>query len=137
MNKVKNYTAIVIACLAMIGIAPAAKAQDGKDAVKSALKESTPEQRAQMQTGMMKAKLKLDSTQVTKVQAINLKSAQKLEPLLKGDERRFKMLREMMAIQKEKDADLKKVLTDDQYKQYEKMKDEMKEKLKDAKQNKS
>lgn len=120
------------ACLMAICTATTVKAQDAK----AALKESTPEQRAQLQTTLMKTKLSLDSAQVTKVQAINLKSAQKLDPILKSDGRKLKMMREVMSIQKEKDADLKTVLTDEQYKQYEKMKDELKQRLMDGRQTK-
>jgi len=141
MKKAKKLMVIMIPCMLLI-IVQAARAQDASKAEMKAeatkmIKESTPEQRAMLQTGMMKNKLKLDSAQVIQVQAINLKYAEKLDPVLKGDERKLKQLRDMMAIQKAKDADLKKVLTPDQNKQYEAMKDEMKEKLKEAKEAKS
>ncbi|WP_448699054.1 hypothetical protein ACFGVR_19155 [Mucilaginibacter sp. AW1-3] len=95
------------------------------------LKNSTPEQRAQMQTSMMKAKLRLDTVQVIKIQAINLAAAQKMEPVLKGDGGKLAKLRQMREIENTKDKELKKVLTSDQYKQYEAAKDEMKEKLRE------
>jgi hypothetical protein len=112
-------------------------AQDKADMIKN----STPEQRAKMQTSMMKAKLQLDTVQVVKVQAINLTAAQKMDPLLKGDGGKLAKFRQMREIDNAKDKDLKNVLTPDQYKQYEAAKDEMKEKmkerLKDAKASKS
>lgn len=124
-------TRIALLAISLITVfAATVKAQDTKEL----LKESTPEQRAKMQTTMMKAKLNLDSAQVTKVQAINLKSAQKLDPILKSDGRKLKMLREVLSIQKEKDADLKAVLSDEQYKRYEKMKDELKQRVMDGRQ---
>jgi len=137
MKKTKRLIPIISACFLLI-VTQAAEAQTASNADKKAeaakmIKESTPEQRAMLQTGMMKNKLNLDSAEVVQVQAINLKYAEKLDPVLKGDERKLKQLRDMMAIQKAKDADLKKALTADQYKQYEAMKDEMKEKLKEAK----
>jgi len=131
MKKLKTMMAAA-ASLVILLMAQGAAAQD-KDA-KAMLKESTPEQRAALQTGMMKNKLKLDSTQAAKVQVINLNYAQKLDPVLKSDGRKLKMLRDVMAIQKDKDAELKTALTADQYKQYEAMKDEMKDKLKEARQ---
>jgi len=94
------------------------------------LKNATPEQRAQMQTGMMKAKLKLDTSQVLKVQAINLKYAQKFEPIIKGSDGRMKKMREVMSLQKQKDAELKQVFTAEQYKQYQDFEQEMKSKMK-------
>jgi len=114
-----------------------ASAQDKADMIKN----STPEQRAKMQTSMMKAKLQLDTVQVVKVQAINLTAAQKMEPLLKGDGGKLAKFRQMKEIDSAKDKDLKNVLTPEQYKQYQAAKDEMKEKmkerLKDAKAAKS
>jgi len=124
---------LLLACM----IVTPATAQDKADM----LKNSTPEQRAKMQTSMMKTKLQLDTVQVVKVQAINLAAAQKMEPLLKGDGGKLAKFRQMKEIDKTKDTELKNVLTSDQYKHYEADKDEMKEKmkerLKDAKAGKS
>jgi hypothetical protein len=127
MKNFKKQIKLVTACIAIISFSiVGAKAQD-----MSALKDKTPEQRAQMQTTLMKTKLQLDSVQSGKVQAINLKYAQKLDPVLKGDGTKFKRMREAMSIQKDKDAELKKVFTADQYKQYQAFEDELKEKLRD------
>ncbi|WP_295795765.1 hypothetical protein [Mucilaginibacter sp.] len=93
------------------------------------LKNATPEQRAQMQTGMMKSKLKLDTNQVLKVQAINLKYAHKFEPIIKGSDGRMKKMKEAMSLQKQKDAELKQVFTTEQYKQYQDFEQEMKSKM--------
>ena len=131
MKKTKNQIRALLLCTftALIFSIPAAKAQTGDAA--AALKNTTPEQRAQFQTSLMKTKLKLDSAQTLKISDINLKYAKKNDELMKGDGRKFKMMRDMMAIQKDKNADLKKVFTDDQYKQYVAMEDEMKEKMKE------
>ena len=131
MKTTQNQTRAFLLCtIAALTLSISfAKAQTGDAA--EALKNTTPEQRAQFQTGLMKSRLKLDSVQTTKIAAINLKYAKKNDELMKGDERKFKMMRDMMAAQKDKDADLKKVFTDDQYKQYQAMEAEMKEKMKD------
>ncbi|GAB3929134.1 hypothetical protein [Mucilaginibacter myungsuensis] len=126
--KALKYLTIIGILISSVAI-NTASAQD-KDA-KAMMKESTPEQRAKLQTGMMKTKLRLDSATVTKVQAINLKYAQKLDPVMKGDGRKLKMIREAMSIQKEKDAELKTALSKDQYQAYEKMKDDMRDKIKE------
>ena len=120
-NMIKHLAGILMLCCMLTQFT---QAQDA-----SKMKASTPEQRAQLQTAMMKSKLKLDTLQVTKVQAINLKYAKKLDPILKSDAGKFKMFREARSIQKDKDADLKTVLTDIQFKQYEDMKDEIKDKV--------
>jgi len=126
--KTKAIT-LLTSCFAfaLIFLSQTANAQNGADAFKN----STPEQRALMQTTMMKTKLKLDTIQVTKVQAINLKYAQKLDPILKGDGSKFSKFKELRSIQKDKDADLKGVLTADQFKQYQAMEEEMKAKVKE------
>src|ERR1700743_1877441 len=53
------------------------------------LKEMSPQQRADFQTGLMKSKLKLDTQQIAKVKALNLKYAIKLQPILTSDDSRF------------------------------------------------
>lgn len=101
-----------------------------QDAAQS-LKDKTPEQRAQLQTNMMKTKLNLDSAQTLKVQHINLKCAQKMDPILKGDGGRFSKFSQLKSIQGDKNKELKAVFSADQYKQYEQMEAEMKGKMKD------
>jgi len=108
------------------------KAQDKKQQMAEMVKNSTPEQRAKMQTQMMKTKLGLDSLTGLKVYDINLKAAQKMDPLLKGNGGgKLAMFREMKSIDADKDKSLKAVLSPEQYKQYEAAKEEMKEKMKE------
>ena len=137
--KHKTIKAVLSTCFLLLTciLTNPALAQDKADM----LKNSTPEQRAKVQTALMKAKLQLDTVQTAKVQAINLAAAQKMEPLLKSDGGKLAKFRQLKEIDNTKDKDLKKVLTPDQYKQYEAAKEEMKEKmkehLKDARANKS
>jgi hypothetical protein len=123
MKKIKCSVMLAIAILFFTQTAIAQQATD--------LKNKTPEQRAAFQTSMMKSKLNLDSDQATKVQAINLKYAQKFEPIIKSDDSRFSRFRQAKALQKAKDAELKTVFTASQYKQYQDFEAEMKDKLKD------
>lgn len=95
------------------------------------LTDKTPEERAQFQTNLMKSKLNLDSGQVTQLQAINLKYALKTDPIIKSDAGKFSRFRQIKALQKEKDEELKKIFTAEQYKQYEAFKTEMKDKMKE------
>ena len=124
--KITNFLAVFFSLLVLL-ISQAAKAQDNDQDFKN----KTPEQRAQMQTNMMKTKLNLDSGQTLKVQAINLKYAQQLAPVLKSDEGKFAKLRQMKSIMGQKDKDLKVVFSADQYKQYKTMEAEMKDKMRD------
>jgi hypothetical protein len=126
MKKIKKKYLILFFVVTSTFAASSLHAQASMDNLKNA----TPEQRAQMQTGLMKNKLKLDTNQVLKVQAINLKYAQKFEPIIKGSDGRMKKAREAMALQKQKDAELKPIFTPAQYKQYQDFEQEMKSKMK-------
>lgn len=125
MKKTRTRLLICIAAVLVLTM-QVALAQDAGQALKS----KTPEQRASYQTNLMKTKLQLDTNQVVKVQAINLKYALKFDPILKGDGGRMEKFRQARSIQKEKDADLKNTLSAGQYKLYQQYEAEMKEKLK-------
>lgn len=91
----------------------------------------TPEDRAQFQTTWMTKNLNLDSSQVDRVQLINLKYAQKNEPILKSGASNLSKFKKLKSLQDEKDAEIKKVFTPDQFKQYESLKEELKEDMKE------
>jgi len=120
MNFFKN-TAPIIICLSMFVMS--LSAQD--------IKTKTPEERAKMQTEMMKQKLVLTTVQTSKVQDVNLKYALKFEPIIKGKDSKFKKMKQAMDLQKAKDTELKSIFTTTQYKQYKDLQSEMKDKLKE------
>lgn len=93
------------------------------------------EQRAKMQTELMKDKLELNQEQTQKVLDINLKSALEMDQVFKLTDRvqKFKKFR---SIQLKKDKDLKQVLSKNQFKAYKKFKSEMKKRIKKAQKNK-
>jgi hypothetical protein len=93
------------------------------------LKSTTPEERAGAQTAFMKTKLGLSADQVAKVSAINLKYAQKMDPILKGSEGPIMRMREAEAINQQKEAELKQVLSSEQFEKYLASKEEMREKV--------
>jgi len=97
----------------------------------SAMQDKTPQERAKFQTAIMKSKLGLDSVQLEQVEAINLKYALKNEPVIKSDDSKFSKFKQLKSSQKEKEAELKKILTADQFKQYQAFQDEMKAQLKE------
>jgi len=98
------------------------------------LKASTPEQRAKMQSDKMKEKLVLTDDQYKQVSDLNLVYAKKMDPILHSDEGRFKKYRQARTLMNEKDKRLKGILTSDQYKQYEDLKKEMMDKMRDNRQ---
>ncbi|MBP0132142.1 MAG: hypothetical protein ITD31_01975 [Nitrosospira sp.] len=94
------------------------------------LLNSTPNQRAESQTRFMKNKLGLSDEKVNEIRAINLQFAEKAEPILKGSSISFIKMNDMKNIQKQKDAALHHVLTEQQFQLYSNSKDELKDALK-------
>jgi Spy/CpxP family protein refolding chaperone len=92
----------------------------------AAAQPPSPEEMAKMETESMKTGLNLTSDQLTKVEAINLKYAQKMgEMFSQGPPADFaEMQKNMEEIQKAKRTDLEKVLTADQLKKYDVMVEE-------------
>jgi len=124
-SKLKVAMAVFV-LFASVALAFHTQAQDMAD-----IKNKTPEQRAQLQTSLMKSKLQLDAGQIVKAQAINLKYAQKMEPVIKGNDGKLKKYRVAMSIMKDKDAEFKKILSAEQYKHYQDFEEELKKKARD------
>lgn len=91
----------------------------------------TASERAQFQTERMTSSLKLDSVQVEKVGRINLKYAQKMDPIIKGNGSKISKFRAFKSINDEKQAELKKVLTKEQFAEFQRQQEEMKERLRE------
>lgn len=98
------------------------------------LMDKPAEERAAFQTKRMTASLKLDSAQALKVAGINLRYAQRMDPLIQGSGTRMSKLKAVRTMQKEKEAELKQVLTREQFDQFKErqqaMRDEIKERRK-------
>ena len=114
--------ACFVATLLLIA-APRAWAQLDK------LKNTTPEERAKAQTELMKSKLDLTADQLPKVADLNLKYAQKMEPILKGDAGWFMKMHEVKEISGAKEAELKQILSPEQFDKYLASKAEMRERF--------
>ena len=93
------------------------------------LKNTTPEQRAKALTEMMTTKLGLNPEQTSKVANLNLTYANKMEPLIKGSEGPLVKMREMRQINQAKEAELKQILTPQQFENYLASKEQMREKM--------
>jgi len=91
----------------------------------------TPEERASRQTARLKEALNLSPDQETAVASINLKYAKQAQPLLETGGRNLKTAREARSMMKSKDDELEKVLTKEQFKQYQDIKEEMRSAMKE------
>ena len=117
-------TSVAIAVVALVVGSFAASAQNQIEAIA----KTTPEQRAKIQTGMMKEKLALTAEQLPKVEAINLGTAQKMQPVLESTAGPLIRMRQAKANEAERDAALQQVLSPQQYQQWLAAKDEIKQK---------
>jgi len=94
-----------------------------------ALAHTTPEQRAAEQTRMMKSRLDLSADQVGQVQAVNLKYAKEMDPVLKGSGGVLERLKQARQIDHAKDTALQGVLSESQFQKYTAAKQEMRHEL--------
>jgi Spy/CpxP family protein refolding chaperone len=121
MRTQKTMTALTV--IAVLLLAFSASAQLDK------LKNTTPEERAEVQTAFMKSKLGLTADQTTKVADINLRYAQKMDPVIKGSSGLLTKRRQMNEVNREKEAELKQALSAEQFQKYLDSKEEMREKF--------
>jgi len=126
MDLRPTFIALLVAAMSLL-IVVAAGAQNEMEKLKS----STPEERARLQTEMMKVKLGLTPDQTPKVAAINQKYAQRMEPIIKGQEGPLMRLRQMREVGQAKEAELKGVLSPEQFQKYLAEKQEIREKFED------
>ncbi len=127
MPRVRSFVVAAAAAAVLACTVTAARAD-----LMSNLAKTTPQERANIQTAFLAKKLGLSPEDAQKVGAVNLKYAEKAEPVIQGDDGMFAKARQMREIQGEKDAELKTVLSPQQYEAYEAAKDELKAKFEDA-----
>ena len=118
-------SALALAAVAVLLLVSPVGAQEMIDK----LKNTTPQQRATLQNALMKEKLGLTDAEEPKIAAINLKYAEKMEPVIKGDLGMFARVREMRQINQAKEAELQQALTPPQFQKYLAAKDEIRQKF--------
>lgn len=92
-----------------------------------------PKKMASIQTKMQKKTIDLDENQTKQMKSINLKYAQKMQPLIQAirasqNKEKFKNLR---ALNQEKNYEVAQVLSKDQYIKYLKLNKKMREKMRE------
>ena len=93
--------------------------------------------RAKKMSDKMKTELSLDDSSYTIVYAINLKYAEKNTEIMNGGEGKLAKLRSIKASNEDKEKEMKKVLTKEQFKKYKEMMKERKADAKDAYKNRN
>ncbi len=95
-----------------------------------------PEEMAKRQTKMMKDSLQLDEKQMVKVEAINLEYAKKTTKVLESELERAEKMQEVQLINTNKDYEIKKCLTKEQAKRYQKMQEAIRARRQERKKEK-
>lgn len=91
----------------------------------SYLLNTTPGERAASQTRFMHSKLSLSADDLIQVQAINQQYAEKTEPILKGSSVAWLKMLDIKSVQAQKEKELQRVLTHEQFETYLNAKDEL------------
>ena len=89
------------------------------------LKNTTPAARASLQTELMKSMLGLSAEQTRAVVDLNLKYANRMEPIIKGSSGSLAKMFQMRKINNEKEAELKRILSPLQWEKFDASRDEM------------
>jgi len=125
---------VIIALLLLAGINSVvfAQEQEQSSAPQMSMRQmKTPEQRAQMLTNRMEKQLNLTADQKKSVYDINLVAAQKMNDAMQNRDREA-----IQNIKQERDVAFQKVLTQDQYTQYQQLEAAMMQKRMENRQNK-
>jgi len=107
-------------------------AETEAEKIEEVIDRTTPEGRAASQTQQMKKELGLNQDQIDKVREINLKYARKVQTTVDGSEEEIQELRQMQEIGEEKDREMKAVLSAEQFSKYLAMKEQIREKIREA-----
>jgi hypothetical protein len=130
----KNNKFYMVAALTiMIAITPVvglAKENRG-DTLKKVMENSTPAERANIQTDLMVETLEPREEQVEQIKAVNLKYAKKAEEIYNSQESKYKKFMKMRKMQNDKDKEFEAILTYEQYETYEQNKKKIRNKFKD------
>jgi hypothetical protein len=119
----RDFLSLAVTAVAVVSIVPEVCAQLDK------LANTTPAERAGMQTDFMASKLELTPDQKRAVTDLNLKYANKMEPVIKGSGGPMVKGRQMREINQEKETELRGILSPQQWEKYEASRAEMREKL--------
>ena len=91
------------------------------------LKNTTPGERASLQTELMKSMLALAPEQTQTVADLNLKYANRMEPTIKSSSNSLTKMFEMRKINNEKETELKRILSSQQWEKFGASRDEIRQ----------
>ncbi len=114
----------IIAIMALVALSTDSFAQRGGDR-----KQPTVEERVKKEVKMMNDNLDLTEKQRPQIESISKKYAKLYDKLRDSGKDRKEMMEKMREYQKDKNVELEKVLTTKQYKKYQKLVEEERQKM--------
>jgi Spy/CpxP family protein refolding chaperone len=126
------YFITVLVSAALMSFGCGNKNASKKPEMQNLVEEIPAEEKAPVQEDFLAKKLSLTAEQREQVGQINRKYAREVDSILRSDDYRSKKVRRFKSAMKNKDRELKKVLSKEQYEMYEKIREEMKQRLREA-----
>jgi len=126
------YFITVLVSVTLIFIGCGNKNASKKPEMQNLVEEIPAEEKAPVQEDFLAKKLSLTAEQREQVGQINRKYAREVDSILLSDDYRSKKVRRFKSAMKNKDRELKKVLSKEQYEMYEKIREEVKQRLKEV-----
>ncbi len=123
-------TVLVSAALMSFGCGN--KSASKRPEMQNLIEETPAEEKAPVQEDFLAKKLSLTAEQREQVGQINRKYAREVDSILLSDDYRSEKVRRFNSAMKNKGRELKKVLSKEQYEMYEKIREEVKQRLKEA-----
>lgn len=126
------YFITVLVSVTLIFIGCGNKSASKRPEMQNLMEEIPAEEKAPVQEDFLAKKLSLTAEQREQVGQINRKYAREVDSILLSDDYRSKKVRRFNSAMKNKDRELKKVLSKEQYQMYEKIREEMKQRLREV-----
>ena len=126
------YFITVLVSVTLIFIGCGNKNASKKPEMQNLVEEVPAEERASAQEDFLADRLSLTAEQREQVGQINRKYAREVDSILRSDDYRSKKARRFKSAMKNKDRELKKVLSREQYEMYEKIREDMKQRLREV-----
>jgi len=126
------YLITVLVSVTLISFGCGNKNASKRPEMQNLVEEMPAEERASAQEDFLAEKLSLTAEQREQVGQINRKYAREVDSILRSDDYRSKKARLFKSAMKNKDRELKKVLSKEQHKMYEKIREEMKQRLREV-----
>lgn len=129
MRKFGTIAVSLVVLLVWLTPVFAAAQQEQGEKFRHLMEHTTPAQRARFEDRWMEKNLQLSHDQAAKVEEINLSAAEQTQSIYDSQQGKLRKGREIKRVQEEKERQLERVLTEEQFAKYQAKKEEMRQKM--------